>query len=69
LNDKVILIDVRQDSTQIWSTHAHELLHAIETEARIELGHKLINKMEGPLGQILRQHAELAPGPRQKRRT
>lgn len=63
--DKLILIDMKLSKSELMATLAHEILHAIEQEAGIELGHPKINKMEFLLAQIFEQ---IMPKPRKSRK-
>lgn len=65
--DKLILIDIKLSKSDLMATLAHEILHAIEQEAGIDLGHPKINKMEYMLAQVFEQIMP-KPKPKKKRR-
>jgi Zn-dependent peptidase ImmA (M78 family) len=48
-----ILIKVGIDQKDRIETLVHELLHAIEFEYDIKIGHKLIKKLEGPITKLI----------------
>jgi len=38
---------------ELFETLIHELIHCLEAEYDIEFGHKVINKLEGPLAKLI----------------
>lgn len=52
-SEKEILIKQGLEPQERLSTLIHEILHCIEFEFDVELPHKLIYQLEGPLTQIL----------------
>lgn len=64
--DKLILLDIKLSKSDLMATLAHEILHALEQEAGIELGHPKINKLEFLLAQIFEQ---IMPKPRKRRKS
>lgn len=52
---RLILISSDQSSEEAAATLWHEILHAIEAECKITLGHRKINKMEYILSDIFEQ--------------
>lgn len=54
-DQKMILISTDQNKDEAVATLFHEVLHAIEAECGIKLGHRKINKMEYALAQVFTQ--------------
>lgn len=54
-DQKMILISTDQNKNEAIATLFHEILHAIEAECGIKLGHRKINKMEYALAQVFDQ--------------
>lgn len=52
---KVILLSSEDTREELMATFAHEILHALEVETKVKLGHKRINKMEYALAQVFEQ--------------
>lgn len=52
---KAILISANEPADQILPSLLHEVLHAIEKEYAVKLGHKRINKLEYALAQVFEQ--------------
>jgi hypothetical protein len=55
MTNKIILISKRQSKNDMLATFWHELLHAIEYEYRVKLGHPKIEKLEYDLAEVLLQ--------------
>lgn len=55
---KMILISSKQNQDEAIATLFHEILHAIEGECKLTLGHKRINRMEYALAQVFIQLLE-----------
>lgn len=51
---KLIMISKRQTPEEMEATVYHELLHAIECEYRLKLGHPVIRKLEWAMAQVVR---------------
>lgn len=52
---RVIVLNSRQDKEELLPTIIHEILHAIEVEYRVKLGHGKIRKLEYALAQLVTQ--------------
>lgn len=55
LDSKVILISSKEKGREALATAIHECCHAIECELKIKLGHRVINKIEHALAEIVQQ--------------
>lgn len=67
-DEKVIMVSARQSKEEIIATLLHEVLHAIEQEQKVKLGHAIINKIEHALADVFCQLLDLHfPKPRRKR--
>ena len=52
---RVIVLNSRQDKDEYLPTLMHEILHAIEHEYRVKLGHGKIRRLEYALAQVFAQ--------------
>jgi len=52
--NKVILLSRAQNDSELFASFFHELLHAIEKEYRLPIGHARIRRMEYDLASILK---------------
>lgn len=55
IDAKVIIIRPDQSASELHATFWHEVLHAIEKEYGMNLGHKKIGKLEYALAQVYSQ--------------
>lgn len=55
---RTITIDKKQTPKQQWSTFMHEVLHALEFEYQVPISHKIIEKIEGPLGDFVKDNCQ-----------
>ena len=51
-HQKLIVVSPNQSVEEIHCTLLHEILHAIEKEYKLTLGHKIIRKLEVALAQV-----------------
>jgi len=49
-----ILLKKGMSQKDTWQTFIHELLHVLEFEHKIKISHKLIDKLEAPIFQLLK---------------
>lgn len=52
---KVLMISSRQSKSEALASLFHEILHAIEAEYKVKLGHGKINKLEYALAEVFLQ--------------
>lgn len=52
---KLIVLSRNQELNELNATFWHEILHAIEFEFKLNLGHDKINKLEWAILQVMRQ--------------
>lgn len=53
--DKIIYLSTDQEKEEFKQTLWHELLHAVEEEYRVKLGHVVIRKLEVAISEIFDQ--------------